>query len=62
MELTNSFKEIEALAKRINASVEDKEEGWPDWDTCFPMGKDDEDAWAEIEMDNAIMERESNYV
>tara|TARA_Y100000114_G_scaffold154595_1_gene176920 strand:+ start:817 stop:966 length:150 start_codon:yes stop_codon:yes gene_type:complete len=41
MELTNPFKEIEALAKRINASVEDKEERFPDWDDCFPSSNDD---------------------
>ena len=68
MELTNPFKEIEDLAKRINATVEDTDDGlgneerFPDWDTCFRTRADDEHLWAEIEIDNAIMEMESNYI
>ena len=30
---------------------------FPEWSDCFNVGLDDEDAWEEIEMDNALMER-----
>ena len=29
----------------------------PDWSDCFSTSKHEEDAWEEIEMDNALMER-----